>query len=99
MKIVVLDKATLGNDLDFSIIENEGTVEFFETTTKEQTIERIVDAEIIVTNKVQLKEEELAEAKKLKLICVAATGYNNIDIQAANQKCICVTNEKGYSTD
>lgn len=99
MKIVVLDKATLGNDLDFSILENEGTVKFFETTTKEQTIERIVDAEIIVTNKVVLKEDEFEAAKKLKLICVAATGYNNIDIEAANQKDICVTNVKGYSTD
>lgn len=99
MKIVVLDKSTLGNDLDYNILENEGNVVFYDITSKEQTIERIIDADIVVTNKVVLKEEEISAAKKLKLICVAATGYNNIDIQSSNKHGIFVTNVKGYSTD
>jgi len=99
MKITVLDKSTLGDDLDFSILEKEGNITYYNTTLPWQTIERIADADIIVTNKVVIGEKEMNASPNLKLICVAATGYNNIDIKAANEKNIIVTNVKGYSTD
>lgn len=99
MKIKFLDKATLGNDLDFSMLEKQGDVEYFETTSPEQVVERIRDADVIITNKVVIGQKEMDKSPKLKLINVAATGYNNIDIKAANKRNIIVTNVKGYSTE
>ena len=99
MKIVVLDKSTLGNDLDFSNLHNEGEVIFYDYTLPENTAERIADADIVVTNKVVISEKELQANPKLKLICVAATGYNNIDIQAAKNHKVTVANVKNYSTE
>lgn len=99
MKIAFFDKKTLGDDLDFSIFDKNDELKFYETTNSELTKERIKDIDIIVTNKVKIREEELTNAKKLKLICVAATGYNNIDMQAANKYDIPVTNVKAYSTE
>ncbi len=99
MKIVVLDKSTLGNDLDFSNLHNEGEVIFYDYTLPENTAERIADADIVVTNKVVIGEKELQANPKLKLICVAATGYNNIDIQAAKNHKVTVANVKNYSTE
>ncbi len=99
MNIVILDKATIGNDIDLKNIELEGNLISYDITKKENTIERIKDADIIITNKVIIGKKELNKAKKLKLICVAATGYNNIDIDEANKKKIVVANVKAYSTN
>ena len=99
MRIVVLDKATLGNDLDFSQLFDEGEVTFYDYTLPENTVERITDADVVVTNKVVIGETELQASPKLKLICVAATGYNNIDVQAAKNHGVIVANVKGYSTE
>ncbi len=99
MKIVVLDKSTLGNDLDFSNLHNEGEVVFYDYTLPENTIERIANADIVVTNKVVIGEKELQANPNLKLICVAATGYNNIDTQAAKNYGVIVANVKNYSTE
>lgn len=99
MKIVILDGATLGNDLDFSELTQYGEVIFHQTTVADQTLQRVKNADIIITNKVVIGKNEITEAKNLKLICVAATGYNNIDIAQANKHNIIVTNVKGYSTE
>ena len=99
MKIVVLDKSTLGNDLDFSNLHKEGEVVFYDYTLPKNTAERIADADIVVTNKVVIAEKELQVNPNLKLICVAATGYNNIDVQAAKNHSVVVANVKGYSTE
>ncbi len=99
MKIVFLERATLGDDIDLSPLEEEGQLVIYQTNTPEQTAQRIKDAEIIIVNKTPIGEKELQQAEKLKLICVAATGYNNIDIEATLKYDVVATNVKGYSTE
>jgi glycerate dehydrogenase len=98
MKIVILDAATLG-DVNLSGLEKFGTVETFATTQPEDVPSRIQGAEIIITNKVVINRPILETTNSLKLICVAATGYNIIDIQCAAERGITVTNAVGYSTN
>ena len=98
MKIVILDALTLG-DADLSVFEQFGDLKIYKYTTPEQTTQRIKNAEIIITNKVVIGEKELQNAPKLKLICVTATGYNNIDTQATTKHKVIVANVKGYSTE
>ena len=98
MKIVLLDTLTFGES-DLSGFEQFGEVESYETTTQEQTLERIKDTNVIVTNKVVITSEMMDECANLKLICVAATGMNNVDLEAAKAKSIEVKNVAGYSTD
>jgi glycerate dehydrogenase len=98
MKIVLLDTLTFG-DTDLNAFYAFGEVEIFETTSKEQTLQRITNAEVIVTNKVVITDAHMAKSPKLKLICVAATGMNNVDLQAAKQRGIEVKNVSGYSSD
>ncbi len=99
MKIVVLDKDTLGNDIDLSPIYRLGEWEEYATTPYEQVSQRVKDAQVIVTNKIKLNEETLSGADNLRLICVAATGYDNIDTEYCREKGIALCNVPGYSTD
>ena len=99
MKTILLDKSTIGNDISLKDIENQTNLISYDTTTDKEVLQRISDAEIIITNKVVIGKREMETAKNLKLICVAATGYNNIDIEEAKKKNIVVTNVKGYSTE
>ena len=85
MKIVLLDTLTFG-DSDLSGFDMLGEVKNYETTSPEQTLERIKDANVIVTNKVVITAEMMAECSQLKLICIAATGMNNVDLEAAEAK-------------
>jgi glycerate dehydrogenase len=96
-KIVILDGKTLG-ELDFGLLNEFGEVDYYDMTDSNQVIERIKDANIIITNKVILNQSNLKEAKSLELICESATGYNNIDIEYAKKNNIAVTNVAGYST-
>lgn len=96
-KIVVLDGKTLGN-VDYIKLNEFGQVIYYDLTLKEEVAERIKDANIVVTNKVVLNRENLKNANELELICEAATGYNNIDIEYARERKIAVTNVTGYST-
>lgn len=98
MHIVLLDAKTLGDDLDLSILEKFGTFTSHDTTSQEETAERIEIADIIITNKVVITANMMEEAPRLKLICIAATGMNNIDLDAAKFKGIEVKNVAGYST-
>ena len=99
MKVVILDAKTLGDDIDLSIFEQFGDLEVYPTTTPAQLYERIEDADIIITNKVVIDKDVINAARNLKLICVAATGYNNVDVAYAKEKGIAVTNVAGYSTE
>ncbi|NPA16554.1 MAG: D-2-hydroxyacid dehydrogenase [Aquificae bacterium] len=99
MKIAILDAKTLGDDIDLSIFEQFGSVEIYPTTSPAELYERIEDADIIVTNKVVIDKDAMNAARNLKLICVAATGYNNVDVLYAREKGIAVTNVAGYSTE
>ncbi len=98
MNIVLLDTKTLGGDLDISILERFGTLTVYQTTSSAQTLERIQIADIIITNKVVITANMMEEAPKLKLICIAATGLNNVDLDAAQEKGVAVKNVAGYST-
>ena len=98
MKIVILDALTFG-ETDLSGFDGLGEVEVFQTTSAEETIERLKDADVAVTNKVVIDAPVMDAAAKLKLICVAATGMNNVDLEYAAQKGIAVKNVAGYSTD
>ncbi len=99
MKTVLLDKATIGNDISLQEIKKQCELTCFETTAANEISERIKNAEIIITNKVVIGKKEMQAAENLKLICVAATGYNNIDIEEAKKRKIIVANIKGYSTE
>lgn len=96
-KIVVLDGKTLGN-VDYIKLNEFGQVIYYDLTLKEEVADRIKDANIVLTNKVALNRENLKNANELELICEAATGYNNIDIEYARERNIAVTNVTGYST-
>ena len=98
MKIVLLDALTFGST-DLSGFDKLGDVKVYQTTSPEQTQERITDADVIVTNKVVITKEIISTCKSLKLICVAATGMNNVDLQAAEALHVEVKNVAGYSTD
>lgn len=96
-EIVILETGTLGN-LKYNLLNKFGSVTYYENTKRSETKERIKNANIIITNKVVLDEEVLKDAKNVELICEAATGYNNIDIEYAKKRNIAVTNVAGYST-
>ena len=98
MKIVFLDALTLG-DVDFERFKSLGEVEIYQTTDKSEVIERVKEADIIVTNKVVIDKEVMDKAKKLKFIQIAATGMNNVDLEYAKKKNILVKNVAGYSTN
>ena len=99
MKIVLLDTATLGEDIDLSPVYALGEVTEYKHTTPDEVAERIADAEAVMLNKVKLNAENLPCAPKLKLICVTATGYDNIDTDYCKAHGIALCNVPGYSTD
>ena len=98
MKIVLLDALTFG-ETNLNGFESLGEVVIYQTTSAEQTQERISGCDVIVTNKVIITEENIQNTPGLKLICVAATGMNNVDLEAAQKRNIEVKNVAGYSTD
>lgn len=98
MRIVILDALTFG-ETSLAGFDALGEVEVYQTTTAEETQGRIADAEVVVSNKVVITDAMMAQSPALKLICVAATGMNNIDLEAAEQRGIAVKNVAGYSTD
>ena len=98
MKITVLDSATLGEDLDLSPLNQVGETEIYKNTAPGEVADRISDSEVVVINKIKLNESNLANAKNLKLICIAATGFDNIDVAYCKKAGIVVCNVIGYST-
>ena len=96
MKIVLLDVGTMGSDMEFSCIERLGECVKYTNTLPEEVPARIKDADVVVINKVLLTKEVLQHAPNLKLICVFAIGYNNIDIDYCRQYNIRVRNVPGY---
>lgn len=98
MKIVFLDSSTLGGK-DLSRFKELGEFIDYPKTLNEELKDRISDADIIITNKIVFGKKELEYGKKLKLICLSATGFNNIDLIAAKEMGIKVINVKDYSTE
>jgi len=98
MKAVFLDSQTFSSNISFTAIEQQvSELTCYTNTTQEQILERCQSVELLITNKVVLTAELLAKLPTLKLICIAATGYNNIDISAATRLGIAVTNVSGYA--
>ena len=98
MKIVFLDAATMGN-VSFEPFEILGEFVSYQTSTPQEARERVKDVDVVMINKVLVNKELIDSAPSLKLICVAATGVNNIDVDYAASKGIPVRNVAGYSTD
>lgn len=99
VKTAILDAGTLGDDMEFSQFEKFGEVKVYQSTSDIQLEERIKDVDIIIVNKIKLGATNLSCAKKLRLICVTATGYDNIDIEYCWLHEIGVCNVRGYSTN
>ncbi|MBQ8371942.1 MAG: hydroxyacid dehydrogenase [Clostridia bacterium] len=98
MNIVILDRGSLGEDTPFDGLEALGDVTSYFSSTQAEAIERVKYAEVIIINKVKITEEVIAAAPRLRLVCVFATGFDNIDISAARERGIGVCNVPGYST-
>lgn len=98
MKIVFLDESTMGK-VPLERIKSLGEYIGYGNSTKEEAIERVADCEVLLSNKVMVDEVILNAAKKLRLICVCATGLNMIDLKACKERGIIVRNVPAYSTD
>jgi glycerate dehydrogenase len=98
MNIVFLDAETLGKVPNLDILEPFGEVTYYQKTNPAQTHKRIKKADIVITNKVVLDRQIIEQADNLKLICVAATGTDNIDKTAAREQGIPVKNAKDYAS-
>ncbi len=99
IKIAILDAATLGGDIDLSPFSAIGETAIYAMTARAEIGARLADADVCVINKVKLDGEVLAAAKQLKLICIAATGYDNIDTAYCAAQGIAVCNVAGYSAN
>ena len=100
MKIVVLDGFTANpGDLSWKGLEELGTVTVYDRTKPEETVARAADADIVLTNKVLISREAMMQLPQLKYTGVLATGYNVVDIEAAHDRGIIVTNVPAYSTE
>ncbi|PKM88666.1 MAG: glycerate dehydrogenase [Firmicutes bacterium HGW-Firmicutes-10] len=99
MKIVILDGYTCNpGDLLWDKFEKFGEVTVYDRTNKNEVLQRANEAEIVFTNKTVLDRETIHQLSNLKYIGVLATGYNVVDVEAAKEKGIVVTNVPGYST-
>lgn len=98
LNLCILDADTLGSDVDLSIFEKFGQLTIYPKTSPDEVTNRIKDQDIIITNKVVLNQTNLSCAPRLKLICITATGTNNVDLAYTKSRNITVTNVAGYST-
>ncbi|MBQ8519530.1 MAG: D-2-hydroxyacid dehydrogenase [Agathobacter sp.] len=99
MKIVFLDVKTIGEDIDLSYFDELGEVTKYPFSTQEEALERTRDADVIVLNKVEINERSIGNAEHLKLVCVTATGTNNLDKAYLEERGIAWRNVAGYSTE
>lgn len=99
LKIVVLDRDTVGSDISFGGLNAFGEVTVYGKSDYSEISDRIAAADIVVTNKCKMNEETLGKANKLKLICLTATGYNNVQTEYTKERGIAVANVAGYSTN
>ena len=99
MKIVFLDVKTIGEDIDLSGFERFGEVVKYGFSSPEEARIRTRDADVVVLNKVQINEQSIGEAEHLKLVCVTATGTNNLDKEYLAEHGIEWRNVAGYSTE
>ena len=99
MKIVVLDRASLGMDTPMEVINKFGDVICYDSSTPEEAKTRSIDADVLIINKIKVDKDLMDFCNSLKLVCVFATGYDNVDVSYAKERGIAVCNVPGYSTD
>ncbi len=98
MKLVVLERNSVGTDIDVKCFEKFGEVEYYPNTVAENTAERVADADIVIANKAPMNESTLKDAPNVKLICLFATGFDNVDLAYCKSRGIKVANVVNYST-
>ncbi len=98
MKIAILDSSTLGEDITFECLNSLGTLTVYEKTSPEQASQRLKGVDCAILNKVKLTADILSKADNLKLICLTATGFDNVDTAYCKEHGIAVCNVEGYST-
>jgi glycerate dehydrogenase len=99
MKIVFLDVASMGKDLDYGRFYDLGEVTMYDYTKEDEIAGRVADADVVVTNKMMINEKTVGDAASLKLVCVTATGTNNLDKEFLYRRGIEWRNVAGYSTE
>lgn len=99
MKIVFLDAKTLGDDIDLTGFEQMGEIVKYPFTTAEEAPDRVKDADVLIVNKVLINRQTISSAGNLKLVCVTATGTNNLDKDYLAERGIAWRNVAGYSTE
>ncbi len=98
MKIVFLDASTLGADIDLSLYKKYGELTVYQSTAQEEFADHVADSDVIIINKLKVGRQNLPACPSVKLICVTATGYDNIDTEYCKENGIAVCNVVGYST-
>lgn len=98
-EMVFLDVSTVGSVDSLKLLKKLGKIDLFEKTLSEQVVEHCMGKEIVITNKVEITAEAMDQLPDLRLICIAATGMNNIDLDHASKRGIQVRNVVNYSTD
>lgn len=98
MKLTFLDAQTIGADIDLSVFEKFGEFVVYKSTAPDEIVERAADSDVIIVNKLKLGRQNLPDCKNVKLICLTATGFDNIDTEYCREAGIAVCNVVGYST-
>ncbi len=99
MRINILDSSTLGEDINLSLFDFPGEVKIYPTTLPDEIPGHCKDAEVLVLNKVKINSLTLPDPGDIRLICVTATGYDNVDLDYCREHNIALCNVSGYSTD
>lgn len=98
MKIVILERGSVGDDVSVDCLKELGETVIYHNTMAGEVEERVKEADIVIANKAPLNRETLKDAASLKLICEFATGFDNIDLEYCREKGIRVANVVDYST-
>lgn len=98
MNITFLDSRAIGSDVSLDKLKEVGSLTLEEKTGQDEVAEKLADTDVLIVNKLKLNKDSLKNANKLKLICVTATGYDNVDIAYCRKKGIGVCNVVGYSS-
>lgn len=98
MKLAVLERNSVGTDVDVSCFEKFGEVTYYPNTVADNAAERVKDADIVIANKAPMNEETLKDAPNVKLICLFATGFDNVDLAYCKKRGIRVANVVNYCT-
>lgn len=98
MKLVVLERNSVGTDIDLGCFEKFGEVVCYPNTVAENTAERVRDADVIIVNKAPINESTLKDAPNVKLVCLFATGFDNVDLAYCKSRGIKVANVINYCT-